>query len=120
MIRISAKKLDLHSLENGQGVTILTGSNGIQMITGPGAGDVHVGFAVTGAGPAFLSDENQTIRWLNLEALAPCKMYRLEVERTPNGSTAIEFKDITPKAASPADAERNDWGVLGRLLDVRR
>jgi hypothetical protein len=116
VIHVSARRLDLHKLEDGERITILTGSNGIQVITG-GAGDVHLGFAAVSRGPLFIGDGLHPNRWLNLEALQPLKLYHLQALRADGDGVEFELRDNTPDI--PA-AGGQGWGSLGLLLNGGR
>jgi hypothetical protein len=120
VIRISAKRLDLCALENGEEIRIVTGTTGIQVIAGHRAGDIHVGIAATRKGLLFSKEGQWATRWLNLEALEPRRMYRVEVTRSGE-DMMVDFEDITPGGpASETASGGRGWDILGRLLSGRR
>lgn len=119
MIRVNAQRLDLHALDPGEEVRVLTGTSGIQIISTDRAGEVSLGLVPTGSGERWIPEGNVKNRWLRLPSLDPLRMYWLTVRRpdpADRDTTVVHFRDITPGNESgniPEDASRS---LLGRLL----
>lgn len=124
MIRVTAKRLDLHALDDGEELRILTGARSVQIFGTGSAGKVSTWITPTGLGERWPCEEDVRNRWLDLSALAPLRMYWLSAHYTQPGDRAsvrIHFRDITPGSGSGKLPESTDTGIAsGRLLGVRR
>jgi hypothetical protein len=119
MIRVNAQRLDLHALDPGEEVRILTGTSGIQIISADRAGEISLGLVPTGSGERWIPEGNVKNRWLRLPSLDPLRMYWLTARRpdpTDRDSTVVHFRDITPGKETEATPKSTGQSLFGRLL----
>lgn len=116
---VSNRRLDLHALDAGEEVRLLTGMSGIQIISTSRAGIIPVNLAPTGIGERWIPDGNVKNRWLHLPSLDPLRMYWLTTWRTDpadRDSTVVHFRDITPGKESEATPKNTGQSLFDRLL----
>ncbi|MFE0472399.1 hypothetical protein ACFW2V_12365 [Streptomyces sp. NPDC058947] len=102
MIRVNARRLDLHALEQGEEVRILTGTGSVKIISSDFSGEVSTNITPTGTGERWIEEDGLKNRWLGLPSLHPRRMYRITARRVdPADSTSavIHFRDETPSLA---------------------
>lgn len=99
MIRVNARRLDLHALEQGEEVRILTGTGNVKIISSGFTGEVSANIAPTGTGERWIEEGGLKNRWLGLPSLHPQRVYRITARRADPAdrtSAMIHFRDETP------------------------
>lgn len=120
MIRVSARRLDLHALDNNEQLRIITGACSVQITSDSTSGTVEAGIEPTGAGEPWIAEGEWKNRWLSLGALHPLRIYSLTARRREDaepGDVVIVFRDETPEshaARIPRQATRRE-GLLARI-----